>query len=195
MRKHIERWLIKTHEVTQSRRYMWLVVIYGIVVLAGATHAFEPEYWQMRRVRKHIARIRPQWEAFQRAHPAFENVQLIAKNDMAWGVVFAATGKISLDAHLIQLIEFMWGTQPPSSVDASQVITDFSQAIPPPVMKKVSALTTDERRIELEVPAEHYPVPHATPPRPPNGPAGLINPGQPIHAEGHRTPSAEDLHR
>jgi len=127
IRENLRRYLIETGQVVQSRRYKWLIAIYLILVLVSAFHVFEPEYWQMRRVRRHIADISPQWGAFKGANPGFEAVELFPKYDEAYGVRFAAKGQVatsSSKANPIQQIEeFMWSTKPPSSVgvDASRV--------------------------------------------------------------------------
>ena len=60
--ERFRRYLIETGLVVESRRYKWLSAIYLILLFASIFHVFEPEYWQMRRVRRHIENISPQWK-------------------------------------------------------------------------------------------------------------------------------------
>ena len=193
MREHIQRWLIETHQFTQSRRYLWLVAIYGVVVLANVTHVFEPEYRQMRRVWSHIEAIRPQWDAFKRANPGFNAVELFPKYDEASGVVFAARGSISPLVNQLQLYEFMLGTGPPCSVDIDPLTTELSGIPTAPAMRKV--VTVDGRRVVVVVPAEPYPRSIVPPARSPARTTGPTPPDQPSRVESHPTPSAEGLQR
>ena len=124
IREHLRRYLKETEQVVQSRRYKWLCALAVVLSLVGAFHVFEPEYWQIRRVRRHIEDIRPQWDTFKRANPGFEAVQLFPMYDQASGIMFGARGKISSQLDLKQLAEFMWSTKPPVSVDISKVTTD-----------------------------------------------------------------------
>ena len=124
--EYVRRLGDETARVMQTRRYHWLVAIYLIVLGASSLHVFEPEYWQGRRLQRHIQEISPQWEAFKRANPSFQRVTLTARPDSAWGVVFAATGEIPWTADARLLAEFMWSTHPPSSVDSSRLTTDSS---------------------------------------------------------------------
>lgn len=192
-RESVQRFLIETHQVTQSRRYLWLCAIYMIVTLAGALHVFEPEYWQMRRVRRHIEDIRPQWEAFKRVNPGFNAVELFAEYDEASGVVFAARGRISPLMNQLQLYEFMLGTRPPCSVELDRLNTELSGIPTAPAMRKV--VTVDGRRMVVLVPAETYPRPSVTPAGSPARPAGPTPPDQAIRVESHPTPSVEGLER
>ena len=150
LREDFRRFVNETDQVVKSRRYKWLFAIAVILLFASIFHVFEPEYSQMRRVRSHIADIGPQWDAFKRAHPGFEAVELFPKYDEAWGVVFAARGKISAKVNPNQLAEFMRSTKPPVSVDVSRVNTDLSD-LRRSVFKKVPAVTPDGRRIEIDV--------------------------------------------
>jgi len=132
----MRRFANETDQFVQSRRHKWLWATAVVLSLVSIFHVFEPEYWQMLRVRRHIEGISPQWDAFKRANPGFEAVEFFPKNDLAWGVLFAARGKISPNVSVMQLYEFMWGTKPPSSVDVSGVNTDFSVLPRPPVTRK-----------------------------------------------------------
>ena len=126
----LRRYLIETAQVTQTRRYKWLCAIAVVLTLVGAFHVFEPEYWQMRRVRRHIADIGPQWAAFKRANPGFEAVELFPGYSEAYGVKFAAKGRVPWSVDLKQLDEFMSSTKPPSSVDISKVTTSLPHVTP-----------------------------------------------------------------
>lgn len=185
--ENLPRWVIETHRVLQSRRYLWLCAIYGIVVLAGATHVFEPEYWQIRRVRKHIEDIRPQWEAFKRANPGFNAVELLPRYDEASGVVFAARGSISPFVNQLQLYEFMTGTRPPCSVDIDRLTTELSGIPTAPAMREV--VTVDGRRVVVVVPAEPHPSSIVPPARAPARTTGRTPPDQPSRVGSHPTPS------
>lgn len=151
IRKDIERYLIETAQVTQTRRYMWLCAIYVIVWFASAFHVFDPEYWKMRSVRKHIENISPQWNAFKHTHPGFESVELHPWNDLAYGVRFSAKGRIPLGASVNQLSEFMSSTMPPAPVDISRVTIDHSQILP---SLKRQFILIDGRRVEGFVTAD-----------------------------------------
>jgi len=177
-----------------SRRYKWLCAIAVVLSLVGAFHVFEPEYWQMRRVRRHIEDIGPQWDAFKRANPGFEVVQLFPMYDEAWGIMFAARGKISSRVDSKQLAEFMWSTEPPVSVDVSKVTTDFSD-LPRPVFKKVPAITPDGRRIEIDLVTELYPGSDVNSARSKAEPSGPANGSQPIRSETNSTSSAAGSRR
>ncbi len=159
IREDLRRYLIETAQVTQTRRYKWLTAIYLILLLASVLHVFQPEYWQLRRLRGHIADISPQWDAFKRANPGFEAVELFPGYDEGHGVRFAAKGKVPWDVDLKQLAEFMWSTKPPFAVDIFKVTTDYSNAprVRSPRTKKMTAITPDGRRIEVDVPVEPYP--------------------------------------
>ena len=121
IREDLQRYLIETDLVVQSRRYKWLCAIAVILSLVGAFHVFEPENWQLRRVRRHIADISPQWDAFKRANPGFEAVELFPRYDDAYGVRFAAKGWVPWSVDLKQLAELMSSTKPPFPVDVSRV--------------------------------------------------------------------------
>jgi hypothetical protein len=125
LREHLLRYLVETGQVVQTRRYKWLVGIYVIVLFVSSFHVFEPEYWQMRRVRRHITEISPQWDAFKRANPGFEAVELSPRYDEAYGVMFTAKGSVPWSADVKQLAEFMGSTKPPFRVDVSRVTTSL----------------------------------------------------------------------
>lgn len=191
VRESLQRYLFETHKVTQPRRYLCLCAIYVIVALVGTTHVFDPEYWQMRRLREHIDRIRPQWEAFKRANPGFNAVELFPKYDEASGVVFAAKGSISPFVNQLQLYEFMVGTRPPCSVDIGRLTTELSGIPAAPALRKV--VTVDRKPVVVVVPAEAHPRSIVPPARSPARTAGPTPPDQPIRMESHPTPSAEGL--
>ena len=195
IREDLRRYLIETAQVTQTRRYKWLSAIAVVLYLVGAFHVFEPEYGQRRRVRRHITDINPQWDAFKRANPGFEAVELFPMNDSAWGVMFAAKGRIPWSVDLKHLAEFMWSTKPPFSVDVSRVDKDFSQAPRFPDTKKTTAVTPDGRRIEVDVVAEPYPGSDLNTARPRAEPGGPANRNQPIRSETNSTSSAAGSRR
>ena len=150
IREDFLRFLHENNQVMQTRRYKWLSAISVILLVASIFHVFEPQYWQLRRVRRHIADISLQWDAFKRANPGFESVELFPRYDEAEGVMFAAKGKISSRVDSQQLAEFMWSTKTPVSVDVSKVTNDFSDLfsdLPRPKFKKVWTVTPDGRRI------------------------------------------------
>lgn len=121
IREELQRHLIETNQVMQTRRYKWLCAIALVLSLVPAFHVFEPEFWQMRRVRRHIEDISPQWDAFKHAHPGFEAVELFPRCDEANGVSLAAKGRVPWSVDLNQLAEFMWSTKPPVSINVLQV--------------------------------------------------------------------------
>lgn len=189
MREQIQRLLIETHQVTQSRRYMWLVAIYGLVILASVTHVFQPEYRQMRCVRKHIEDIRPQWDEFKRANSGFDAVELLPEYDEASGVAFAARGSISPDANQLRLYEFMWGTKPPCSVDIDRLTTERWGIPTAPAMRKV--VTLDGRRVVVLVPAKPDPGAVGDSARSAIGPGGPTHGSQPTPSPTNRAASGE----
>ena len=132
--ENLPRWAVETHKVRQSLRYRWLTFIYVILALASPIYLIPPQYWQLRRVQRHIANVRPQWDAFKRTNPGFEAIELYPMTDSpyAWGVMFAARGRISPNVNSMRLAEFMWSTKPPSSVDVSMVTTDYTGLQGPP---------------------------------------------------------------
>ena len=140
-------------------------------------------------------RYQPAGDAFRRANPGFEAVELFPMNDSAWGVMFAAGGKISPNVNLMQLYEFMWSTKPPSSVDVSKVTTDFSGLPRSPVMRKVPALTPDGRRIEINMITEPYPGSDVDTALSSAEPGGRATGSQPIRSETNRTSSAAGSRR
>lgn len=156
IRGALQRHLIETAQVTQTRRYKWLSAIWLMLLFVSIFHVFEPEYWQMRRVRRHIENISPQWDAFKRAHPGFEAVELFPRYDEAYGVSLAARGRVHWSLDLKPLAEFMTSTKPPVLINVEQVTKDFSNAPSAPVYKKMSVVTIDGRRIEILVPTEPY---------------------------------------
>jgi len=195
MREDLQRYLIETAQVTQTRRYKWLCATAVVLSLVGAFHVFEPAYWQMRHVRGHIEGIRPQWDAFKRAHPGFEAVELFPRYDEAHGVRFAAKGRVPGSVDLKQLAEFMWSTKPPFSVDVSRVDTDFSEAPRSPVTKKMTVVTPDGRRFEIDVPTEPYPGSDVNSAQSKAEPGGPANVSQPIHSETNSRSSAAGSRR
>lgn len=185
-------------QLTQTRRSKWLLICYGVLLLASGMHFFDTDHWKMRRVAKHIAAIRPQWEAFQRSNPGFAAVELFPRYDEAYGVVFAAKGTVPWSVEMRQLAEFMWSTQPPCSVDTLKVTTDPST--PPwlasPAVEKATVLTADGRRIQVDVAAEPYPGSNLTA----SGsgaeqPVGPANRSQPIRSKTNSTSSTAGSHR
>jgi hypothetical protein len=195
LREDLQRFLIETAQVTQTRRYMWLCAIYSVLLVVSLFHVFEPEYWQMRGVRHHIAEISPQWEAFKRANPGFEAVELFPRYDEAYGVRFAAKGKVPWSVNLNELAGFMSGTKPPASVDVSRVTTDLSGLPRPPATKKVTVVTPEGRRIEVEVAAEPYPGSDSEIARSRGGTGGPANGGRPIPSGTNSTPAAAGSRR
>ena len=195
IREDLRRFLNETNQVMQTRRYKWLSAIALILVFASIFHVFEPEYWQMRRMRRHIADISPQWDAFRRAHPGFEAVELFPGYDLAYGVRFAAKGRVPWSVDLNQLAEFMRNTKPPFPVDIFKVDKDYSAAPRAPVTKKVPAITPDGRRIEIDVPTEPYPGSDVNTARSKAEPGGPANGSQPIRSETNSTSSAAGSRR
>lgn len=185
MREALQHHLKETEQVMQTRRYKWLWATAMALSLVSVFHVFEPEYWQMRRVRRHIENISPRWDAFKRAHPGFEAVELFPRQDMASGVSLAAKGRVHWSVDLTPLAEFMWSTQPPSSIDISKVTTD----LPNPPTKKMTALTPDGRRIEVDV----LVMPEAARSKAELG--GATNGSQPIRSVTNSTSSAAGSRR
>jgi hypothetical protein len=155
IREELQRHLIETNQVMQTRRYKWLCAIALALSLIPAFHVLEPEFWQMRRLRKHIEEINPQWDAFKRAHPGFEAVELFPEFNMSYGVSFAAKGTVPWPVDLNQLAEFMSSTKPPFSVDIAKVTKDFSNT-PSAFFEKMSVVTIDGKRVEILVPTKLY---------------------------------------
>ena len=195
IREAIRRHLNETHQVTQTRRYKWLSAIGLMLLFASIFHVFEPEYWQMRRVRRHIENISPQWNAFKRAHPGFEAVEIFPRYDLADGVCLAAKGMVHWSVDLNQLAEFMRSTKQPFSIDVLQVSKDFSNATPAPGYKKMSVGTIDGRRIEIVVPTEPYHGSDVTSARSKAEPGSPANGSQPIRSETNSTASAAGSRR
>ena len=197
IREDLQRYLNKTEQVMQTRRYKWLSAIGLILLWASIFHVFEPEYWQLRRVRRHIADISPQWDAFKRANPGFEAVELFSEYDEAYGVQFAAKGRVPWSVDLKQLAEFMWSTKPPFSVDIFKVTTDLSSLprLARAPTKKMPAVTPDGRRIEVDVIAEPYPGSDLDTARSRAEPEGPANGSQPIRSETNLTSSAAGSRR
>ena len=189
IREDLRRFLNETYQVMQTRRYKWLFAIGVILLFANYFHVFEPEYWQLRRVRGHIADISPQWDAFRRAHPGFEAVELFPGYDLAYGVRFAAKGRVPWSVDLKQLEDFMSSTKPPFPVDIFKVDKDYSAAPRAPVMRKFPVLTPDGRRIEIDVPTEPYPGSDVNTARSKAEPGGPANGSQPIRSETNSTSS------
>lgn len=185
LREALQRHLNESKQVVQTRRYKWLTGMYLILLLAGSFHVFELDYWQMRRVRKHIENISLQWDAFKRAHPGFGQVELFPRYDEAYGVSLAAKGSVHWSMDLKPLVEFMRSSQLPFSIDISQLTTD----LPHPATKKMTALTPDGRRIEVDVDVK----PDTAKSR--SEPAGSANGSQPIRLETNSSTSAAGSHR
>ncbi len=156
IRGDLRRYLIETDQVLQSRRYKWLSSIFVILSLVGVFRdVFEPEYWQLRRVRGHIADISPQWDAFKRANPGFEAVELFPRYDEANGVRFAAKGWVPWSVELKQLAEFMSSTKPTFPVDVSRVenrdgIAGEKTFVMPDGTEKKILVMPDGTEMELE---------------------------------------------
>ena len=148
IREELLRHLNETGQVMQTRRYKWLSAIGLILVFASIFHVFEPDYWQLRRVRRHISDISPQWDAFKRANPGFEAVELYPGYDGAYGVRFAAKGSVPWNVDLNRLYEFMRSTKPPVAVDFFKVMTAL------PATKKMTLVGSNGWRIEADVVAE-----------------------------------------
>lgn len=195
IREVLQRHLIETNQVMQTRRYKWLSTIALVLSLIPAFHVLEPDFWQMRRVRKHIEEINPQWDAFKRAHPGFEAVELFPEFDMAYGVRFAAKGVVHWSVDVNQLSEFMCSTKSPFSIDVLQVTKDFSNASPAPGYKKMSVVTIDGRRIEIVVPTEVYHGSDVTSARTQAEPGSPVNGSQSIRSETNSTSSAAGSRR
>lgn len=194
IREAIRRHLNETHQVTQTRRYKWLSAIGLILLFASVFHIFEPEYWQMRRVRRHIADISPQWDAFKRAHPGFEAVELFPRYDEANGVSLAAKGRVHWSVDVNQLAEFMSSTTLPVSINVIQVAKDFSDAPSAPGFKKVSVLI-DGKRVEIAVPTDSYHGSDVISARSKAEPASPLNGSQPIRSETNSTSSSAGSRR
>lgn len=195
IREAIRRHLNETHQVTQTRRYKWLSAIGLILLFASIFHVFEPEYWQMRRVRRHIENISPQWDAFKHANPGFEAVELFPGYDEAYGVRFAAKGRVPWSVDLKPLADFMRSTKLPYSIDISKVNTGSSGLPRPPVMRELPVSTPDGRRIEIDVPAEPYPGSDVNTARSKAEPGPPATASQPIRSETNSTSSAAGLRR
>ena len=194
IREDLRRYLMETGQVAQSRRYKWLSAIYLILLLASIFRVFEPEYWQMRRVRRHIENISPQWNAFKHVHPGFEAVELFPGCDMAYGVRFAAKGTVPWPVDLNQLAEFMSSTKPPFSVDIAKVTIDFLNK-PSAFTEKISVVTIDGKRVEVLVPTKPYKGLAVTSARSKSEPGSPANGSQPIRSETNSIPSTAGSRR
>ena len=208
IREDLRRYLIETAQVVQSRRYKWLCTIFVILSLVGAFHVFEPEYWQLRRVRGHIADISPQWDAFKRANPGFEAVELFPRYDGAYGVRFAAKGWVPWSVDLKQLAEFMSSTKPPFPVDVSRVENRYQSFGPVAGEKtfvmpdgremefeKKTFVMPDGREMELDLLVEPGRGSNFTTTRSIAEPVGSANGRQPIRSETNSTSSAAGSRR
>lgn len=193
-RERFRRYLIETGHVVESRRYRWLSAIYLVLLFASILHVFEPEFWQMRRVRRHIESISPQWDAFKRAHPGFEAVAFFPKYDEANGVSLAAKGRVHWSVDVNQLAEFMSSTKLPFSINVFQVAKDFSDAPSAPGFKKVSVLI-DGKPVEIAVPTDSYHSSDVISARSKAEPASPANGSQPIRSETNSTSSAAGSRR
>jgi hypothetical protein len=194
IREAIRRHLNETHQVTQTRRYKWLSAIGLILLFASVFHVFEPEYWQLRRVRRQIENISPQWDAFKRAHPGFEAVELFPRYDEANCVSLAAKGRVHWSVDVNQLAEFMSSTKLPVSINVFQVAKDFSDAPSAPGFKKVSVLI-DGKRVEIAVPTDSYHSSDVISARSKAEPASPANGRQPIRSETNSTSSSAGSRR
>lgn len=195
IREELQRHLIETNQVMQTRRYKWLCAIALVLSLVPTFHVFEPKFWQMRRVRRHIEDISAQWDAFKHAHPGFEAVELFPRCDEAYGVMFAAKGRVPWSVDLNQLAEFMSSTKPPVLINVLQVTKDFSNAPSAPVFKKMSIVTIDGRRTEILVPTEPHHGSDVTSARSKAEPGSPSNGSQPIRSETNSTSSAAGSRR
>lgn len=147
----LERHFNAVHQVLQTRRYRCLSIIVLVSSVIAAIHVFEPEFWQMRRMRQQIDELNPQWIAFKGTHSGFEAVELFPEYDMAHGVTFTAKGTVPWTADVKQLTEFMRSTTFPFSINVLQLARDFSNAHPA-FLEKTSVVTMDGRRVEILVP-------------------------------------------
>jgi hypothetical protein len=195
IREELQRHLIETNRVMQTRRYNWLWATALALSLFSVFHVFEPEFWQMRRLRSHIEDISPQWDAFKHAHPGFEAVELFPEFDEGYGVRFAAKGQVPWSVDVNQLAEFMRSTKQPFAIDVLQVSKDFSNASPTPGYKKMSVVLIDGRRIEILVPTEPYHGSDETSARSKAEPGSPANGSQPIRSETNSTSSAAGSRR
>lgn len=194
LREALQRHLNESEQVMQTRRYKWLCAIALVLSLVPAFHVFEPEFWQMRRVRRHIEDINPQWDVFKHAHPGFEAVELFPECDMAYGVRFAAKGTVPWPVDLNQLAEFMSSTKPPFSVDIAEVTKDFSNT-PSGFFEKMSVVTIDGKRVEILVPTKPYKGLDVTSARSKSEPGTPPNGSQRICSESNSTPSTAGSRR
>jgi len=195
IREGFRRYLIETGRIVESRRDKWLTAISLILLFASLFPVFESEYWQTRRVRRQIEKISPQWDAFKRAHPGFEAVELFPKYDEANGVSLAAKGRVHWSVDVNQLAEFMSSTKLPFSIKVFQVAKDFSDAPSAPGYKKMYVGTIDGRRIEIVVPTEPYHGSDDTSARSKAEPGSPANGSQPIRSETNITPAAAGSRR
>ncbi len=195
IREELQRHLIETNQVMQTRRYNWVWATALALSLVSVFHVFEPEFWQMRRLRSHIEDISPQWDAFKHAHPGFEAVELFPEFDEGYGVRFAAKGQVPWSVDVNQLAEFMRSTKQPFAIDVLQVSKDFSNASPTPGYKKMSVVLIDGRRMEILAPTEPYHGSDDTSARSKAEPASPANGSQPIRSETNATSSSAGSRR
>jgi hypothetical protein len=66
------------------------------------------------RVQKHISRVMPLWQEFQRKNRGFEQVRFYSYTD--GGGMFSAIGEVATDADRAKLRAFMESTNPPRPV-------------------------------------------------------------------------------
>jgi hypothetical protein len=109
-------WLVLSvqHFNVHHKRLIGLLlvaVLLGGVAVIRITNSQAGHLYQ---VKKHIARITPQWEAFKRANHGFERVRLFPFT--GGGGMFGASGQLFSDADFMKLQTFLESTKPPRPV-------------------------------------------------------------------------------
>lgn len=90
-----------------------LIVLSCVLTLAFFT-IWNSQIMNLQRVQRHISRVTPIWQDFQRKNSGFERVRFYSFT--GGDGMFSAVGEVSTDADRAKLREFMESTDPPRPI-------------------------------------------------------------------------------
>jgi hypothetical protein len=91
-----------------------LLIVLACVLIATFFIIWNSQIMNLRRIQRHISKIQPEWQEFQRKNSGYERVRFYSftgRNGM-----FSAVGEVKTEADLEKLKRFMESTNPPRPV-------------------------------------------------------------------------------
>jgi hypothetical protein len=91
-----------------------LLIFLACVLIATFYIIWNSQVMNLPRIEKHISKIQPEWQEFQRENSGFEDVRFYSFT--GGNGMFSAVGEVKTEADLAKLQRFMESTDPPRPI-------------------------------------------------------------------------------